>query len=256
MNAEFGPGFIDDPLDAFRAGRDALRLEALGLMTAGIVHDLGNMIQVLSSAVSILKRHPCVSAAEGLEPVLTGAVQALERATALIGMISGFGRAEGFEPEDLDVPLCLAGLEQPLRWITTGSIQLEFRVSPCCPRVFCSRRQLENALLNLVLNARDAMPAGGVLTIEAMTSMTTGPSPFVTISVIDTGEGMTASTLARAFEAFFSTKSGGRGSGLGLTMVRRFAQEAGGGVTARSMPGLGTTVTLTLPAAIKPFDQS
>lgn len=252
MHAEFRTEDVEIPTDLFRAGRDTLRLEALGLMTAGIVHDLGNMIQVLSSAMSILNRHPGVRAAEGLEPVVASAVQSLERATALIGMISGFGRAGECEVEDLDVALCLAGLERLLCWITAGSIRLDLRVSPVCPRVSCSRRHFENALLNLVLNARDAMPAGGVLTIDAMALSEGGQPSEVIINVTDTGEGMDAKTLSRAFEVFFTTK-GSRGSGLGLAMVRRFTHEAGGGVTARSQPGLGTTVTLTLPAAPRPF---
>lgn len=253
MHAEFRMEDVEIPTDPFRAGRDSLRLEALGLMTAGIVHDLGNMIQVLSSAMSILNRHPGVRAAEGLEPVVASAVQSLERATALIGMISGFGRAGDCEVEDLDVALCLAGLERLLGWITAGSIRFDLRVSPFCPRVSCSRRQFENALLNLVLNGRDAMPGGGVLIVDATASSDVGQAGDVIICVTDTGQGMDAYTLSRAFEPFFTTKGNGRGSGLGLAMVRRFTQEARGGVTARSQPGLGTTVMLTLPAAPRPF---
>jgi signal transduction histidine kinase len=252
MQAGFTTEDIDLPTDPFRVRRDTLRLEALGLMTAGIVHDLGNMIQVLSSAMSVLNRHPDVRAAEGFEPVVASAVQSLERATAMVGLISGFGRAGRAEAEDLDVALCLAGLERLVRWITTEAIRLDMRVSPACPRVTCSRRDLENALLNLVLNARDAMVAGGTLTIEAAGCSYGGHVCGVILNVTDTGDGMDAATLAHAFEPFFSTK-GGHGSGLGLAMVRRFAHEAGGGVTARSRPGFGTTVTLTLPAAAGPF---
>ena len=253
MQAGFRSDPLETPADALGAGRDALRLEALGLMTAGIVHDLGNMIQVLSSAMSIVNRHPNVRAAEGLEPVVASAVQSLERATAMIGLIAGFGRAGGADTEDLDVALCLAALERLVRWLTATSIRLELRVSPACPRVTCSRRDFENALLNLVLNARDAMPAGGILTIEAAGCGGGVRSSGVAVCVTDTGEGMDAPTLARAFEPFFTTKGGGRGNGLGLAMVRRFAQEAGGGVAARSRPGIGTTVTLELPATAKPF---
>lgn len=168
-------------------------------------------------------------------------------------MIAGFGRAGDCEAEELDVGLCLAGLERLLGWITAGSIRFDLRVSPYCPRVSCSRRQFENALLNLVLNARDAMPGGGILTIDALASGEADQAGDAIISVTDTGEGMDAYTLSRAFEPFFTTKGDGRGSGLGLAMVRRFTHEAGGGVTARSQPGLGTTVTLTLPAAPRPF---
>jgi signal transduction histidine kinase len=239
--------------DRLAVGRDSLRLEALGLMTAGIVHDLGNIVQVLSSALGMLNRHPDVQAAPALEPVVTSAVQSLEHAKALVGLISGFGRAGRAETEDVDIALCLAGLERLIRWITTETIRLDLRVSPACPRVTCSRRDLENALLNLVLNARDAMSGGGALTIEAEGCSKGGHVCGVVLHVTDTGEGMDAATLAQAFEPFFSTKVNGRGSGLGLAMVRRFAQEAGGGVTATSRPGFGTTVTLTLPAAAKPF---
>jgi signal transduction histidine kinase len=254
MHARSTTDGFDVPADPFRVGRDTLRLEALGLMTAGIVHDLGNMIQVLSSAMSILNRHPDVRAAEGLEPVVSSAVQSLERATAMVGLISGFGRAGHAKTEDLDVALCLAGLERLVRWITADAIRLDMRVSPACPRVTCCRRDFENALLNLVLNARDAMSAGGVLTIEAMGCSDGGQVSGVILNVTDTGDGMDTTTLTHAFEPFFTTKPSGHGNGLGLAMVRRFAHEAAGGVTARSRLGLGTTVTLTLPAAVKPFD--
>lgn len=243
------PPAADPQAEALRAGRDALRLEALGLMTAGIVHDLGKMIQVLSSATGILNPHPDLRAADGLEPVVASAVQSLERATAMIGQIAGFGRSGDVDMEDLDVTLCLTALERLVRWITAESIDLELRVSRACPKVTCSRRAFEHAILNLVLNARDAMPAGGNLIIEAAAS---GPrSSCVAVCITDTGEGMDAPTLARAFEPFFTTRGGQRGAGLGLAMVRRFAQTAGGGVAARSQPGRGTTVTLQLPAAAR-----
>jgi signal transduction histidine kinase len=234
-------------------GRDRLRLEALGLMTAGIVHDLGNMIQVLSSAVSILNRHPIVRDADGLQPVVADAVHSLERATALVGLISGFGRPGTAGEEDVDIILCLASLERLLRWVAAGQVSLDLSLPPNCPRVTCNRRSFENAVLNLVLNARDAMPDGGKLRIVADARLDDAHPASVLVSVIDTGGGMAPETLARAFEPFFTTKPGGSGAGLGLPMVRRFAQEAGGRVVVRSSLGLGTTITLELPAASEPI---
>jgi signal transduction histidine kinase len=181
---------------------------------------------------------------------VASAVRSLERAAAVIGLVAGFGRAADADAEDLDIALCLAALERPLRRIIPETIRLELRVSPACSRVTCRRRDFENALLSLVLNARDAMPDGGVLTIEAA-DRGAGSSRSVAITVTDTGVGMDAPTLARAFEPFFTTKGGGCGEGLGLAMVRRFAQAAGGGAVARSSPRTGTTVTLELPAAAR-----
>ena len=238
--------------DPLRLGRDALRLEALGLMTAGIVHDLGNMIQVLSSAVSILSRHPGVRSADGLQPVVSGALNSLERAKGLIRQNLGFARGDVVDSEDLDVTLCVAGMERLLRWITASDVTLHLNLAPHTPRLRCNRRDFENALLNLLLNGCDAMPDGGAISITTATARDAGKVCDVTVSVADTGEGMAPEILARACEPFFTTRLSGQGNGLGLAVVRRFVQTAGGVMTIHSKIGVGTNVTLRFPAASGP----
>jgi signal transduction histidine kinase len=252
MQAGFKPESTDTSGDALRAGRDALRREALGLMTAGMAHDLERMIQVLASATRDLDRRLDPHTAEGLQPLAAAAVRSLNRAAALIRLFAGARRTDGAGVEDLDVALCLAALEPLLHCMAGETIRVDLRVSPACPRLACRPRDFETVLLHLLLNARDAMPDGGILTIDAADRDDAGPSRRVVLSVTDTGSGMDDQTLARAFEPFFTTKGGDRGEGLGLAMVRRFAQAAGGGATACSAPRAGTTVTLDLPGVTRP----
>jgi signal transduction histidine kinase len=234
--------------DPLHAGRASLRLEALGLMTAGIVHDLGNIIQILSNTVDVLDQHPTIRATKALRPTVGRAVNSLERASVLVKEILGFARETDSKPETVDIAMCLVKMERLLRWIAGDHMRIDIHTDADMPRVVCSRLSLENAILNLALNARDATPKGGALSIRATSSrnrknIVTG----ITLSISDTGCGMTQETLARAFEPFFTTKPDARGTGLGLTMVRHFAQEAGGNVAINSTSGLGTTVTLRLP---------
>lgn len=225
-------------------GPDVIRLEALGLMTAGIVHDLGNTIQILSSSVEILDEHPTIKATRALHPVVGRAVRSLDRASALIRQILGFARNDGAQEEVVDLAVCLGGLERLLRWIGRDGMNLKVHVADGLPELICNRWNLENAILNLVLNARDAMPDGGTVQIDVGTSE---DGSRLLLRVADSGHGMTPDIKARAFEPFFTTKTERRGNGLGLAMVRRFAQEAGGSVDIWSEPHLGTTVTLRLP---------
>lgn len=236
------------PTDPLRAGRASLRLEALGLMTAGIVHDLGNMIQILSSTVDVLDQHPTIKATTTLQPAIDRAINSLERGRALIKQILSFAREADTKRESVDIALCLAGMERLLRWIGKNHMRIDIRADTDIPPVICNRASLENAILNLALNARDAMPEGGELSIRATASRDgDGAATGVALRVTDNGRGMTRETMARAFDPFFTTKTGTRGTGLGLTMVRRFAQETGGDVVIESTSMLGTTVVLRLP---------
>jgi signal transduction histidine kinase len=232
--------------DPLLAGRASLRLEALGLMTAGIVHDLGNIIQILSGTVDVLDQHPTIKATKALQPTIDRAVTSLERARALIKQILSFARENASVREDVDLAICLAALERLLRWIGKHQMRIEIEVAADTPPVFCNRWNLENAILNLALNARDAMPEGGALSITATPCCNRGKVTGVVLRVSDNGHGMSPETIERAFDPFFTTKTA-RGNGLGLTMVRRFAQENGGSVTIESRLRLGTTVTLQLP---------
>src|SRR5262245_4865475 len=241
------------PTDPLLGGRSSLRLEALGLMTAGIVHDLGNMIQILSSTVDVLDQHPTIKATNALQPAIGRAVNSLDRARALIQQILSFARQNDTEQESVDIAMCLAGMERLLRWIGKNDMRIDIHVDADVPPVICNRGNLENAVLNLALNARDAMPEGGALSIRATPSRDNGDAvTAVALRVSDNGHGMTRETTARAFDPFFTTKTGAAGTGLGLTMVRRFAQETGGNVVIESTSILGTTVTLRLPLLPRP----
>lgn len=234
-------------IDPLHAGRASLRLEALGLMTAGIVHDLGNIIQILSSTVDVLDQHPAVKTTKALQPTIDRALSSLERATGLITQILTFAREADAELEQIDVAMCLSGMERLLRWIASSDVRINIHVAADIPLIVCDRSKLENALLNLALNARDAMPNGGLLSITVVTCKDGDSVVGLALHVTDTGSGMTRETLAHAFDPFFTTKTNARGTGLGLTMVRRFAQEAGGTVAIESNLGAGTTVTVRLP---------
>jgi len=234
-------------IDPLSAGRASLRLEALGLMTAGIVHDLGNIMQILSGTVDVLDQHPAIRTTRALQPTIHRAVMSLDRASALIKTILSFAQEADDSSETVDIAMCLEKLAPLLRWIGKSDVRVNIHVAAGVPTIECSRPNLENALLNLALNARDAMPTGGTLSITAAPSSDLAQVTGVVLRVSDTGCGMAPETIARAFEPFFTTKSNERGTGLGLAMVRRFAQEAGGCVSIESKPALGTTVTLRLP---------
>jgi signal transduction histidine kinase len=241
------------PADPLLGGRSSLRLEALGLMTAGIVHDLGNMIQILSNTVDVLHQHPTIKATNALQPAIGRAVNSLDRTRALIQQILSFARQNDTEQESVDIAMCLAGMERLLRWIGRNDMRIDIHVDADVPPVICNRGNLENAILNLALNARDAMPEGGALAIQATSSRDSDDTVTgVALRVSDNGRGMTRETMARAFDPFFTTKTGTPGTGLGLTMVRCFAQEAGGNVVIESTSILGTTVILQLPLRPRP----
>ncbi|MGE0628779.1 MAG: sensor histidine kinase [Hyphomicrobiaceae bacterium] len=235
--------------DASREERAPLRLEALGMMTAGIVHDLGNILQVLSGTVELLDQHPAVKTTTSLQSPMRRAVNSVERASALIAQVLRFARGDAAEHESVDLKQCLMDLKPLLLWIGNNRMRLDIRADADVPLVVCNRSDLENAVLNLALNARDAMPERGTLSITAAPRRNGHMVSEVAVSVSDTGHGMSPQTMARALEPFFTTKTAVSGNGLGLMMVRRFAQEAGGNVTIESRQGLGTTVRLLLPCA-------
>lgn len=212
---------------------------------AGIIHDLGNLIQIASSAVNIVARNPSVHTAD-LEPVLAGARTSLERAGALVRqtMIAASERATAFAP--VSVAACLAEIEVLVQVTWDEGIRLEVEAALDLPDVTCDPLALQNAVLNLLLNARDAMPGGGVISVRAETiALEAGLG--IEIQVVDRGIGMTPDTVARALDPFFTTKCDGLG-GIGLPMVERFMRDSGGRVHINSEYGVGTTVTLQLPA--------
>lgn len=215
--------------------------------TVGIVHDLGNLIQIASSAVHILARRLPPHAGD-LDPVIAGAKTSLDRAGTLVRQTIGMVRAHTAEVERVSLAACLAEIETLVRISWDHRVQLDVRAGPDLPPVKCDPLALQNAVLNLLFNARDAMPDGGVISIHADAISLGSNATALELRVVDNGIGMTPDTIVRAFEPFFTTKRDGLG-GVGLPMVERFAQDAGGRVLIESEYGVGTAVILQLPAS-------
>ena len=216
--------------------------------SAGLVHDLGNLIQIASSSVNIIASYPNINTA-GLTPVIAGAKTSLDRAGALVrhAIRTAIDRAAAVE--QVSVAACFAEVEMLVQRTWGPSIQLDVQINSDLPAVRCDPMALQNAILNLLFNARDAMPSGGAISIRAeAVSLESGTG--VELRVADNGIGMKPDTIVRAFDPFFTTKSDGLG-GVGLPIVERFVTEAGGHVLIESEYGVGTTVKLRLPASLQ-----
>jgi PAS domain S-box-containing protein len=237
----------------------AQKLEAVGQLAGGIAHDLNNMLTVVLGNLSALEERSPDSrdSEEFVEPALL----ATRRCIELIKRLLTFSRQQPFEPSPVNVQALLKGLKSLLHRTLPQSITMFASFGEQLPFALSDAHQLENALLNLALNARDAMPSGGTLTIhcEQQTvnqklglELELQPQDYVAITVIDTGCGMDEQTLLHACEPFFTTKAVGSGSGLGLSMVYGFARQSGGALRLQSARGQGSRITLYLPATDKP----
>ena len=232
------------------------RLESLGQLAGGIAHDFNNMLGVIVNYASFVIEEAS-SAEPDLRAIIADArqvVRAGERGTDLTHQLLAFARREVVRPEPLDLNAVLAATEGALRNAVGERITLIVRPGADLPPVTCDPGQIEQLLLNLAVNARDAMPHGGNLVIDtAGHRLTRGdgdldPGDYVRLRVSDSGRGMAADVAERAFEPFFTTKSSGEGTGLGLATVYGIVTQAGGTVRLSSEPGLGTTVTVLIPA--------
>jgi PAS domain S-box-containing protein len=246
--------------EALRRAEEALRhaqkMETVGQLTGGVAHDFNNLLQVVTGNLDLLLRNLPAD-----QPRLTRAAQAAmtgaERAAVLTQRLLAFSRRQPLAPHRLDPNRLLAGMSDLLQRTIGEVVDIEIVQGAKVWPVEIDANQLENAILNLAINARDAMPGGGKLTIEtanthldshyAEANREVTPGQYVLVSVSDTGSGMDAATLAHAFEPFFTTKEVGRGTGLGLSMVYGFVKQSGGHVALYSEPGEGTTVKLYLP---------
>ena len=210
-------------------------------------HELGNLIQVASSAMNIIARSSGVKTDADLEPVLSGARTSLDRAGVLVRQALLHTNDAEAGLEVVEVEHCLMDVGRVVQHIWPPEIGVSLSLQPDLPGVCCDPLALHNAILNLALNARAAMPKGGEIVIAAETVTADDGTPSVQISVCDTGFGMNADTASRACDPFFTTKSEGLG-GLGLSIVEHFVLELGGTIDIDSTPGVGTTVVLQLPA--------
>ena len=244
--------------------RQAHRMEAIGQLTGGVAHDFNNLLTViLGNAETLVER---LAGNPQLKGVAEVTVNAAERGAELTSSLLAFARRQPLNPRPTDVNGQIHSMDRLLR--RTLGEHIEVRIVPgrSSWNAMVDAGQLENAILNLCLNARDAMPEGGRLTIEtanvdlddayAKTQREVAPGQYVLVAVSDTGIGMDRETLARVFEPFFTTKGAGKGSGLGLSMVYGFVKQSDGHIRIYSEPGQGTTVRLYLPRADAQVDSS
>jgi PAS domain S-box-containing protein len=238
----------------------AQKMETVGQLTGGVAHDFNNLLTAIMGGADLLARR-IVGLDETSRRVLTGITEAAQRGAALVQRLLAFSRKQALRPEVTDANRLLAGMSELLRRTLGEQIKVETVLAGGLWYTFVDRNQLENAILNLAVNARDAMPGGGRLTLETGNTMldesyaaanpeaTAGQ--FVLIAVSDTGDGMSAEVRQRAFEPFFTTKAEGAGTGLGLSQVYGFVKQSGGHVKIYSEEGTGTTVKIYLPRRIE-----
>lgn len=238
----------------------AQKMEAVGLLTAGIAHDFNNMLTVVAGNIALLEAGGDELDEESRR-LIGAATVGCERAAALSKRLLGFARRKPIDPQPVDVNEVITGISE-LPWRTGDQITAEFRLPGNIWPVFVDPNELENALLNLAFNARDAMNRRGTLTIEtanhrcseadAVTGSEMSPGEYVAIFVRDTGGGMPEEVREKAFDPFFTTKQEGAGTGLGLAQVYGFVTRSGGYCMIDSAPGRGTTIKLYLPRYLTP----
>jgi signal transduction histidine kinase len=245
--------------------RHAQKMEAIGQLTGGLAHDFNNMLAIIVGALNLLMRR-----LKDVEPsarkYIDSAQEGAHRAAQLTQRLLAFSRQQALTPKTLDVNKLVQGMSELLRGTLGRDITLEAVVGGGLWQVHADESQLENAILNIALNARDAMPDGGRLTIEtqnahlderyAAANLGTPPGQYLMISVTDTGAGMSPDVAAKAFDPFFTTKATGKGTGLGLSQVYGFVKQSGGHIKIYSEPGRGTSVKIYLPRHHAPGGQT
>jgi len=230
---------------------EAQKLETLGQLTGGVAHDFNNLLTPVIGNLDMLRRR-VPEADSRAQRLIDGGLQAASRAATLVQRLLAFARRQDLQPRPVAIGSLLEGMSDMLARSLGPTIDVRIAVEPGMPAARVDPNQLELALLNLAINARDAMPDGGPLRIEASAvdrpaAGTLAGGRYIRIAVIDGGIGMTPDTLARAVEPFFSTKGVGKGTGLGLSMVHGLAAQLGGMLTLTSAPGQGTTAEILLP---------
>ena len=236
--------------------RQAQKMEAIGQLTGGIAHDFNNMLAIIVGNLDMLGRAPD-GEVRRMRNYAENALAGARRAAALTQRLLAFSRLQPLEPKPIDINKCVKEMSEMLRRTLGEQIAVETVLGGGLWRAYVDTPQLESALLNLAVNARDAMPHGGKLTIETANAsldksytdehVEVEPGQYVLVAISDTGCGMTRETLERAFEPFFTTKKAGEGTGLGLSQVHGFLKQSRGHIKLYSEPGVGTTVKLYIP---------
>ncbi|MEQ8329927.1 MAG: response regulator [Longimicrobiales bacterium] len=221
------------------------KLEAVGQLAGGIAHDFNNIMTVIGGNIELIQSS--LGPDDPLQADIRQITDATERANQLTGQLLSFSRKSPVDSRPVNLTEVISSVERMLGRLIGEDIQLETRVGPDLMRAFADAGRLEQVLVNLVLNGRDALPAGGRILVEAHNTPTADGRPFVTLSVTDDGIGMDEATLAHIFEPFFTTKASGRGTGLGLANVYGIVRQAGGEIRVRSKPGEGSRFDVTLP---------
>ncbi len=235
------------------------KMEALGQLTGGVAHDFNNLLTGIGGSLELMGRRIAQGRTSELGRYMQVAQASVERAAALTHRLLAFARRQPLDPKPVDVNALVAGMRDLLRRTLGEAVVLDMALSDALWPALCDAHQFENAILNLSINARDAMAGHGRLVVEtanaeldaayAVTQADLRPGDYVTVAVSDTGSGMTPEVLARVFEPFFTTKPLGQGTGLGLSMVYGFVKQLGGHIRIHSRPGQGTSVRLYLPRA-------
>ena len=252
--------------EAEEALRQSQKMEAVGHLTGGLAHDFNNLLAGISGSLELIGRRIAQGRVAEVDRYLAGARESAARAAALTHRLLAFSRRQTLAPKPTDAGLLVAGIEDLIRRTVGPEIEIDCVLGKDVWAVEVDPNQLENALLNLAINARDAMPDGGRITIETANRALDGigatvqglsPGQYVALRVSDTGTGMAPEVIARAFDPFFTTKPIGLGTGLGLSMVYGFARQSGGQARIHSQVGQGTTISLYLPrylGAAKPVE--
>jgi signal transduction histidine kinase len=259
-------GQIEEREKAEASLRQAQRLEAVGQLTSGVAHDFNNLLTIILGNLNLLERQlgklPGIT--ERTLRQLANMRTAGERGASLTSQLLAFSRRQALKPKPIDLNEAITQLQDLLRSTIGGSVQVESMLTPGLWKALVDPTQIELVMLNLAINARDAMDVGGKLTIQTANVTVEGgpqrpeepnPGDYVMLSVTDTGSGMSEDVLARAFEPFFTTKAPGKGSGLGLAQVFGFAKQSGGGIRIGTKVGTGTTVQVFLPRAFVDTEQ-
>jgi PAS domain S-box-containing protein len=237
----------------------AQKMEAMGQLTGGVAHDFNNLLTPIVGALDALQRKGLGGQRE--QRLIAGAMQSAERAKTLVQRLLAFARRQPLQPKAVHVGGLVEEMHELIVSTCGSQINVSIEIEPALPAARVDANQLEMALLNLTVNARDAMPSGGTLRIAAHKETITSenianlkPGTYVRLSVADTGVGMDETVVARAIEPFFSTKGIGKGTGLGLSMAHGVASQLGGTLTIQSQPGFGTNIELWLPSTDEPVE--
>ncbi|WP_275784725.1 PAS domain-containing hybrid sensor histidine kinase/response regulator [Pararhizobium gei] len=254
---------VHEKITAESALHQAQKIEALGHLTGGVAHDFNNMLAVVIGGLSMAQRRMAKGAFDDLPKLLASALDGANRAATLTQRLLAFSRQQPLSPETVDANKLVANMAEILASTLGETIQKETVLAAGLWRTKADANQLENAVLNLAVNARDAMPDGGKLTIETgnayideayAAAHDVAPGQYVMIAVTDTGCGMPPDIITKAVDPFFTTKPVGKGTGLGLSQVFGFAKQSGGHMKIYSEVGIGTTIKIYLPREYEPDD--